>query len=216
MRHHPLTKPRIRTPRAAQEQQREETQREETVRKDAVKLHFLSGNEHKIREFTAILSEYDIVVHKLALPEIQSLDPKEVIAAKLLAAHEQGVPEPAIVEDTSFWVGETGFPGPLFKFMYARLGRAGIVRFARAFNATTGAAECHIGLLAKGETWFVSGKVTGKIVDARGENGFAFDPIFQPDGYTKTFGEMPEEEKNKISHRRLALMQLRDLLKEKL
>ncbi|MEZ0539450.1 RdgB/HAM1 family non-canonical purine NTP pyrophosphatase [Fibrella arboris] len=50
------------------------------------------------------------------------------------------------------------------------------------------------------------GIVTGTILtDARGEGGFGYDPLFLPDGYTQTFGELPLSEKNKISHRARAL-----------
>ncbi len=50
------------------------------------------------------------------------------------------------------------------------------------------------------------GIVNGQIVwPMRGEIGFGFDPIFMPDGYQITFGEMPKERKNLISHRALSL-----------
>ncbi|KAL0433060.1 UNVERIFIED_CONTAM: Inosine triphosphate pyrophosphatase [Sesamum latifolium] len=45
------------------------------------------------------------------------------------------------------------------------------------------------------------------IVPPRGPNDFGWDPIFQPDGYDKTYAEMAKEEKNKISHRYRALAQ---------
>ena len=50
------------------------------------------------------------------------------------------------------------------------------------------------------------GIVTGTILTApRGAGGFGYDPLFMPDGYTQTFGELPLSEKNKISHRAKAL-----------
>ena len=49
------------------------------------------------------------------------------------------------------------------------------------------------------------GRCNGKIVEPRGENMFGWDPIFQPDGFEKTYAEMDAEEKNKISHRGKAL-----------
>ena len=49
------------------------------------------------------------------------------------------------------------------------------------------------------------GTVEGQIVwPKRGENGHGYDPIFRPDGYSETFGEMDPEEKNEISHRAVA------------
>ncbi len=52
----------------------------------------------------------------------------------------------------------------------------------------------------------VEGRCTGVIVEnPRGRKGFGYDPLFQPDGYTQTFAEMPAELKNTISHRANAL-----------
>ena len=44
---------------------------------------------------------------------------------------------------------------------------------------------------------------------ARGPTDFGWDPIFQPDGYDETYAEMPKSEKNKISHRKRSLDELR-------
>ena len=56
---------------------------------------------------------------------------------------------------------------------------------------------------------FFKGEVVGHITnEMHGNNGFGYDPIFIPAGYTKTFAEMAAEEKNKISHRKNAIAQL--------
>lgn len=49
-------------------------------------------------------------------------------------------------------------------------------------------------------------------VDLRGQHGFGFDPLFVPEGYDLTFGELPTEVKSRISHRALALAQMRVFL----
>lgn len=60
-----------------------------------------------------------------------------------------------------------------------------------------------------GETHFFTGIVEGTITEeAKGYNGFGYDPIFLPEGYTKTFAELTLEEKSKISHRARAVAQL--------
>lgn len=56
------------------------------------------------------------------------------------------------------------------------------------------------------ETLLFEGIANGHIIDEkRGDNGFGYDPIFQPEGYQKTFAELPLAIKNKISHRAKAI-----------
>ena len=74
--------------------------------------------------------------------------------------------------------------------------------------------ECAIALSKSGaltESWVTHGRVHGRFVapPAKGENGFGFDPVFQPDGYDKTFSEMTQVQKNQISHRALALEEIK-------
>lgn len=65
----------------------------------------------------------------------------------------------------------------------------------------------------KEETIFRTCYCEGKIsFTQRGENGFGYDPIFIPDGFTKTMAELSAEEKNRISHRKNAMHQLEDWL----
>jgi len=67
---------------------------------------------------------------------------------------------------------------------------------------------------AKGTVLNVSeGICEGTIIDSpRGHGGFGYDPLFVPDGFNETFAELPEDVKNRISHRARALMNTRDFL----
>jgi len=64
---------------------------------------------------------------------------------------------------------------------------------------------------------YFKGVVTGKIIDSpRGKNGFGYDPLFVPDGYDKTYAEMGDDEKNRISHRARALEKFKEYLSNKI
>lgn len=71
-----------------------------------------------------------------------------------------------------------------------------------------------ITLIGSGGTHTFEGILPGVILgERRGQGGFGYDPVFQPDGYTRTLAEMTMEEKNSISHRGQAVKQLVAFLK---
>lgn len=73
-----------------------------------------------------------------------------------------------------------------------------------------------IALILNGEEFLFEGVVWGKIIDQeRGDDGFGYDPIFVPDGFTETFAEMPLSLKNQISHRGKAVEELCKFLKSR-
>jgi len=58
-----------------------------------------------------------------------------------------------------------------------------------------------------------TGVIKGTLTDIRGKNGFGYDPIFVPEGYSKTFAEMNYKEKLKIDHRQIAYKKLYEKIK---
>ena len=63
----------------------------------------------------------------------------------------------------------------------------------------------------------IEGVVRGRIAEEEyGEGGFGYDPVFIPEGYDKTFGELPAELKNSISHRARAIQELVKVLNDKM
>jgi XTP/dITP diphosphohydrolase len=74
-----------------------------------------------------------------------------------------------------------------------------------------------IALRLDGETYLFEGIVSGDITaEKRGNDGFGYDPIFQPEGSQRTFAEMSLTEKNGMSHRARALEKMLDFLSEKI
>lgn len=171
-------------------------------------LYFLTGNKGKLEELQAILGEVEQL--DIDLPEIQEIDPHAIIKAKLEAAraHHKGN---FIVEDTSLYLDAlNGLPGPLIKWFMKTVGIDGLYTMAAAFGNFGAEAKTLIGYCSEeGEIEFFEGAIRGSIVRPRGECGFGWDPIFQPEGKDKTFGELPREEKNQFSMRKLAAEKLR-------
>jgi XTP/dITP diphosphohydrolase len=83
-----------------------------------------------------------------------------------------------------------------------------------SFDNRKAVAICYVALQkSPNEVLVAEGQVTGAIAETvRGENGFGWDVIFIPDGEERTFAEMSAEEKNRISHRRMAFQKLKSLL----
>jgi XTP/dITP diphosphohydrolase len=72
-----------------------------------------------------------------------------------------------------------------------------------------------IALIFKGKEHTFEGIVNGHIAkEPKGDSGFGYDPVFIPENYDKTFAELDSEEKNRISHRALAVQKLADFLEK--
>lgn len=73
--------------------------------------------------------------------------------------------------------------------------------------------RCVVAIVGKGVERLVEGRVEGMILEEpRGKNGFGYDPLFVPQGSTKTYAEMTLEEKSRISHRAIALRKTAECL----
>ena len=74
-----------------------------------------------------------------------------------------------------------------------------------------------ISLILNGKEHLFEGSIEGKIkLQRSGSKGFGYDPIFQPDGYEISFAEMDPAEKNRISHRAIAVEKLISFLKTRI
>jgi non-canonical purine NTP pyrophosphatase (RdgB/HAM1 family) len=178
-------------------------------------LTFITGNQGKFREAKPIIS-YLKQLDK-DYPEIQSLDPKEVIEDKLNRAHKEMPNQEFVVEDTSLLLEafNNQLPGPNIKWWLKALKPKGIYQRVHTLGQYEAQAQTWIGYISKtGQIEYFCGKLNGTVVMPKGTGGFGFDPIFQPTGYDITLGQMTLEEKNKISMRKHAFEQLRDYLKK--
>ena len=74
-----------------------------------------------------------------------------------------------------------------------------------------------IALILNGKKYLFEGECLGQITQQKqGKHGFGYDPIFLPDGFSKTFAEMSKFEKGKISHRSIAVKKLISFINSKI
>ncbi|MGV3523311.1 MAG: non-canonical purine NTP pyrophosphatase [Candidatus Sericytochromatia bacterium] len=180
-------------------------------------LLFLTGNPGKLQEVQAVLPT--LSAWEVDLPEIQHADPRRVIEAKLLEAARLRPDASLLVEDTSLYLDAlNGLPGPLIKWFIApdSLGLAGLAELAASRGVLGATATTWFGLLKRSaegmQLHFCTGSIRGEIVMPRGNQGFGWDPIFQPMDSPHTFAEMDAPEKQRLSMRRLALEKLQTFL----
>ncbi len=177
------------------------------------KLYFATSNKDKVDEAQKILG-MPIEIADIEIDEIQSLDLKKVVEAKVREAYKR-LKKPVFVDDVSFEIKAwNGFPGPFIKY----LAHAGnnrhelLLRMLSAEKDRTVRVVAGIGYHDGQNIHVIEGSFTGKIVPRRGNSGWGFDPYVVPYGYSKTLGEMGESMKNKISHRAKALKNFKKML----
>lgn len=177
-------------------------------------LYFITGNRNKFDEVKQIIPQLELA--EVDVPEVQDVDAGNIVKAKLLEAlkHRDGE---FIVEDTSLHLDcLNGLPGPFIKWFLRVMGAQGVADLVEKTGRTGAEAKTVIGYAkSKNDIHFFEGAIRGSIVQPRGTR-FGWDPIFQPEGYGRTFAEMAKEEKNMISHRRKAVEKLKAFLAQRI
>ena len=183
-------------------------------------INLVTSNQGKVEELTAILRPFGHTASQLLVecPEIQAMTLEEVVDFGLTWLHGQKTQTPLIIDDAGVFVEKLqGFPGVYSRYVYDTIGPQGLVRQLEHIEDRQASFKCVLGLLLEDGTphKFV-GECKGRIIhEMRGDGGFGYDPIFIPDGFDRTFAELPSKEKNEISHRGNAMQHLLTFISEK-
>ena len=195
-------------------------------------------NPGKVREIADILG--DIPWHIRSLEEFADIEtPAEtgdtyadnaIIKARFYA-RETGIC--ALADDSGLEVEALGGAPGVFSARYAGAGASDgdrrkllLSELAQVLAAQDPAAQvlagqrrarfvCAVAIALPDETVLnlAEGTCDGKIIfEPRGKGGFGYDPLFVPDGFDKTFAELPDTIKNQLSHRARALLKTREFL----
>jgi len=169
------------------------------------KIFLVTGNPNKLAEWRRQLpTDIEIESLDIDLPEIQSMDPEEIMADKAKRAYE-ATGKPVVVEDVSAGLAKLGgLPGPFVKFFLKSMGSNALFQLAGQ-DGEPAIISCSIAYYDGIELLTVRGDVEGTIVSTRGEEGFGFDGNFVPNGQNLTYAEMSAEQKDEVSHRSIAI-----------
>lgn len=185
-----------------------------------------TGNPGKAKELRALLPP-GIELATLAdfnlpkdLPETGRTFTENALQKARLGHLKSGLP--AIADDSGLEVEALGGAPGVDSAFYAGPEKDDKANVAKLLRELEGVADRRarfrtvIALVdAEGEHLF-EGEVQGRIaLEARGTNGFGYDPVFMPESSEFTFGELPAETKNAISHRSHAVWKLARLLAER-
>lgn len=187
-------------------------------------LVFATGNKHKIREVYELLgSEFKLKSLKDIgctedLPETSPTIEGNALQKARYVNEVFGLD--CFAEDTGLEVEALwGEPG-VHSARYAGENKNPDANIELLLEKLTGVANRKaqfrtvVALILNGKEFTFEGKVEGVIRQERsGAGGFGYDPVFQADGFSLTFAEMPSQEKNAISHRGHAIRKLIDFLK---
>ena len=188
-------------------------------------LIFATNNRNKVAEIQSLVgANFTTIPLKEAGIEIDIPEPHDQLEAN---AHEKAVTifnlthQNCFSEDTGLEiVALNGAPG-VKSARYAGENSNAQANIDLVLSKMTGienrAAQFRtvICLIWENQTYYFEGVCKGQILsNMQGENGFGYDPIFVPDGATKSFANMTMDEKNTFSHRKKAVMQLFDFLEK--
>jgi XTP/dITP diphosphohydrolase len=191
-----------------------------------------TGNQGKLKEYQAMFASVAVELHSQnELPVYSSPDEtgetfeaNARIKAKSMAAMKAGTW--VFAEDSGLMVeGLGGLPG-VHSARYAGAhasdpeNRAKLLKMMKIRSATKREAKfvaCVVAISPEGQEHVFMGEMSGTIATQEaGKGGFGYDPVFIPEGESRTLAEMEPGEKNAISHRKQAAKQLIELLKSQL
>ena len=176
------------------------------------RIALITGNAGKAAGYTAMLG-IEVTPAKAELTEVQSLDVAVVAARKAAYAQLGG---PVLVDDTGLTVHAwNGLPGALVAWFLDTVGAQGILAMAAGLTDRSATVSTALGYATADGVRVFQGTVSGSLAaKPRGTSGFGYDSIFIPDTDSsgRTYAQMTSEEKNKISHRRRAVEEMRNAL----
>lgn len=180
-------------------------------------MMIVTSNLGKYREYQEMfmMNGLEIEHYKLKYPEEQ-LEVLEEVARRSVYYLTGIIRNEFFIDDSGLFIESLGgFPGVYSSYVQSTIGNSGVLKLMEGISDRRARFRTAIAYY-DGDVHIFSGETSGVITfEMKGKNGFGYDPIFRPDGRTKTYAEMTVEEKNEVSHRSIAAAQLVNFIKKK-
>jgi len=184
-----------------------------------MRLCFATNNEHKLAEVQQLFgNKFNIIGlaqigHQGNIPEdYDTMEQNSMQKARFIKS-QYGID--CFADDSGLEVKALNWAPGVYSARYAGIQRSSVDNNARLMQEMLGKTDraarfkAVISLALGDSEHQFTGIVDGQIIkEMMGTDGFGYDPLFIPNGYSQTFAEMKGEEKNKISHRGLAITKL--------
>jgi XTP/dITP diphosphohydrolase len=168
------------------------------------RLVLITQNKHKLKEITPLFRKYNVDFDTTSHEkhEIRSENIEDIARVAAKVAFET-LQRPVVVDDTGFFVDSlNGFPGSYAGIVLKFIGYEGILRLMTDKVERTSVFKTAVGYFDGQHLESFLGTMSGSVArESAGVGGFGYDPIFIPDGFTKTYAELTFDEKVSISHR---------------
>ncbi len=197
-----------------------------------MKIVLASGNRGKIREIRELFGDDEVLPYTDLIPKIEveengnSFKENAILKAEAVyrALQEQveGRGYVVLADDSGITVPALGNVPGIYSARFAKEGasdRENLQKLIdmlkeRGLSSAPAYYTAAIAIVSPEGTFTVHGWMYGRVIDeARGEKGFGYDPIFIPEGYERTLGELDGEVKRALSHRSRALARVRRILR---
>ncbi len=174
-------------------------------------ITFITGNQKKA-DYLAKYIWLPINHEKIDLDELQSLDLREIIEHKVKQAYEK-IGKPVIVEDVSLEFSALGrLPGTFIKFFVQEIPYEDICRLLDGKDRSA-IGRCAYGYYDGEQFKYFEWQIHGSIAEHPWrDNGFGWDRIFVPDGYSSVRSELNEEEYKEVYLKIKPIEKVRDFL----
>ena len=192
-----------------------------------MKIVLATGNKGKLREFkqmceTEVVAFSDILGNIDIVENADTFKGNALIKAQTIYKALKNEEVIVVSDDSGISVPLLGGIPGIYSARYAGEGSTDKENLAKLVNSVkeTGVEKtpayytAAIAIVSKYGEYVVHGWMHGEVLNTtRGEQGFGYDPMFVPDGYDKTLGELDDEVKKEISHRAKALALAKPIIK---